>query len=184
MNGAPAQIVFETERLIVRHYTEGDADDFFLLNADPDVMRYIRPVKSREEIDRFLTEVIEYSKNEPAYGRMAASEKQSGTFIGSFAIIPLEGTIHMQLGYSLLPSFWGKGYATELTKTGLKYIFTQTRLEEIFGVTESGNINSQRVLLKSGFVWHSSVMEGTKELYRFLLLKKDFQRQNFGASPV
>jgi len=175
MEESTAQHVFETERLIVRHYTEADSDNFFLLNGDPLVMRYIRPVKSREQTDLFLTEVIRYSRNNPAYGRMAVHEKQSGVFVGSFAIIPLEGTIHMQVGYSLLPPYWGKGFATELTKAGLKYVFSQTNLEEIFGVTESGNIDSQKVLLKSGFVWHSSAMEGTKELFRFLLLKKDFE---------
>ena len=175
MKESTAQVVFETERLMVRHYTEADAGNFFLLNGDPLVMRYIRPVKSREQTDLFLAEVIQYSKNNPKYGRMAVYEKLTGAFVGSFAIIPLEGTIHMQVGYSLLPPYWGKGLATELTKAGLKYVFTQTNLEEIFGVTESGNIDSQKVLLKSGFVWHSSVMEETKELYRFLLSKKDFR---------
>jgi [ribosomal protein S5]-alanine N-acetyltransferase len=175
MNKSTPHIVFETERLIVRHYTEADADDFFLLNSDPEVMRYIRPVKSREDTDLFFAEVIQYSKDNPAYGRMAVNEKLSNIFVGSFAVIPLEKTNHMQLGYSLLPAYWGKGFATELTKAGLNYIFTQTNLEEIFGVTESENADSQKVLLKSGFIHHSNVMEGTKELHRFILLKKDFK---------
>ncbi|MEP7375327.1 MAG: GNAT family N-acetyltransferase [Chitinophagaceae bacterium] len=175
MKGSTTHIVFETDRLLVRHYTEADADNFFLLNSDPEVMRYIRPVKSREDTDLFFAEVIGYSKNNPAFGRMAVVEKQSDIFIGSFAIIPLEKTVHMQLGYSLLPSYWGKGFATELTKAGLKYVFTQTNLEEIFGITESGNTDSQKVLLKSGLTLHSTLMEGTKELCRFILLKKDFK---------
>jgi [ribosomal protein S5]-alanine N-acetyltransferase len=173
MKKSTAHIVFETERLLVRHYTEEDADNFFLLNSDPEVMRYIRPVKNRQDTDLFFAEVIQYSKNNPAYGRMAVNEKHSGIFVGSFAIIPLENTIHMQLGYSLLPAYWGKGFATELTKAGLNYVFTQTNLEEIFGVTETENTDSQKVLLKSGFTHHSNVMEGTKELRRFILLKKD-----------
>lgn len=175
MKGSTEHTVFETDRLIVRHYTETDADNFFLLNSDPEVMRYIRPVKSREDTDLFFAEVIQYSKDNPAYGRMAVVDKQSNVFVGSFAIIPLEGTLHMQLGYSLLPAYWGKGFATELTKTGLKYVFTQTNLEEIFGVTESGNTDSQKVLLKAGFTHHSNVMEGVKQLYRFILVKKDFK---------
>jgi [ribosomal protein S5]-alanine N-acetyltransferase len=174
MKGSTAHVIFETDRLVVRHYTESDADNFFLLNSDPEVMRYIRPVKSREDTDLFFAEVIEYSKNNPAFGRMAVVEKQSNIFAGSFAVIPLVNTLHMQLGYSLLPVHWGKGFATELTKSGVKYVFTQTNLEEIFGVTESENIDSQKVLLKSGFTHHSNVMEGTKELYRFILLKKGF----------
>jgi len=171
MKESAAQNVFDTERLIVRHYTEADADNFFLLNGDPLVMRYIRPVKSREQTDLFLMEVIQYSRNNPAYGRMAVHEKQSGIFVGSFAIIPLEGTIHMQVGYSLLPSYWGKGFATELTKAGLKYIFSQTNLEEIFAVTESGNFDSQKVLLKCGFIFEKKYKENEKELnlYRKIL---------------
>lgn len=176
--------VFETERLIVRHYTADDADNFFLLNGDPEVMRYIRPVKSREETNAFLNEVIEYSKINPAYGRMAVNEKQSYLFVGSFAIIPLDKTEFMQLGYSLLPPYWGKGFATELVKYGLDYIFNKTNLTEIFGVTESMNVASQNVLLKSGFNRHSTVMEGPKELFRFILSKDDYQTQILGEIPV
>jgi [ribosomal protein S5]-alanine N-acetyltransferase len=164
MNGSTAYKVFETERLLVRHYSVADADNFFLLNSDPEVMRYIRPVKSREDTDLFFAEVIEYSKNNPAFGRMAVNEKQSDIFVGSFAIIPLEKTVHMQLGYSLLPAYWGKGFATELTKAGLKYVFTQTNLEEIFGVTELLNIDSQKVLIKNGFVFEKKYKENSKEL--------------------
>ena len=48
-------IIFETERLIVRQYDFGtDAENFFLLNSDEEVMRYIRATKSREECDAFL----------------------------------------------------------------------------------------------------------------------------------
>jgi [ribosomal protein S5]-alanine N-acetyltransferase len=174
MKGSTSHIVFETERLLVRHYTEADADNFFLLNSDPEVMRYIRPIKSREDTDLFFAEVIQYSKDNPAYGRMAVIDKQSDVFVGSFAVIPLENTVHMQLGYSLLTPYWGKGFATELTKAGIKYVFTQTNLEEIFGVTESANGDSQKVLLKAGFTQHSNVMEGVKQLYRYVFLKKDF----------
>ena len=175
MEGSINQIVFDTERLIVRHYRDDDADNFFLLNSDPEVMRFIRPVKNRQETDIFFAEVMQYSKDNPAYGRMAVIEKQSVEFVGSFAIIAIEKTEHMQLGYSLLPKHWGKGYATELVKWGLQYIFTRTDLDEVFGITESLNTASQHVLLKAGFNRHSTVLEGEKELFRFVLLRKDFQ---------
>ena len=169
-----AQIVFDTERLIVRHYTPGDADNFFVLNSDPEVMRYIRPVRSRADTDLFFAEVMRYSANNPSYGRMAVLDKKSGEFVGSFAIIPIEHTDLMQLGYSLLPKYWGRGYATELVNQALIYVFTSTDIEEIFGVTESLNTASQHVLLKSGFTPHSTVMEGEKVLNRFHLLKQNF----------
>jgi len=180
----PTQILFETGRLLVRHYSKAEADNFFLLNGNPEVMRYIRPVKSREETDLFFDDILLYSKNNPAYGRMAIIEKQSKTFVGSFAIIPMEETDKMQLGYALLKQSWGKGYATELTLAGLQYVFTKTDLTEIFAVTEVPNLASQKVLLKAGFTLHSTYSEGTKELFQYIFLKKDFQPQNFAETPV
>lgn len=168
------QILFETERLIVRHYTIDDQENFFLLNGDEEVMRYIRPVKSREETNVFFVEVMDYSKKNPTKGRMAVIDKSNGEFVGSFAIIPVEGSKHMQLGYSLLPVHWGKGYATELTIAGLKYVFTQTELDHIYGYTEKPNIPSQKVLLKAGFIQTGSKMEGKIELVEFLFEKKDY----------
>ena len=77
-------------------------------------MRYIRSAKTKEECDEFLLQVIAYSETEKLFGRWAVEDKFSKEFVGSFAIIPVEGKEQMQLGYALLPEHWGKGYATEL----------------------------------------------------------------------
>ena len=53
-----SHIIFETERLIVRQYVfETDADNFYLLNSDEEVMRYIRATKSKEDCDVFLKKI-------------------------------------------------------------------------------------------------------------------------------
>ena len=171
-----AHILFETERLIVRHYTKDDSDNFFLLNGDEEIMRYIRPAKTREEADQFLSEILQKLDEDPASGRWAVEEKQTGGFVGSFAFIPIERTVNkMQLGYALLKQNWGKGYATELTMGGLQYVFTKTSLTEIFAVTEMSNTASQKVLLKAGFTYHSTYKEGAKELFQYIFLKQNFQ---------
>jgi ribosomal-protein-alanine N-acetyltransferase len=171
-----AHILFETERLIVRHYTKDDSNDFFLLNGDEEIMRYIRPAKTREEADQFLSEILQKLEEDPASGRWAVEEKHTGVFVGSFAFIPIERTENkMQLGYALLKQNWGKGYATELTMGGLRYVFTKTSLTEIFAVTEILNTASQKVLLKAGFTFHSTYKEEAKELFQYIFLKQNFQ---------
>ena len=168
-------ILFQTERLTVRHYTKDDSHHFFLLNGDEEIMRYIRPVKSRKQCDEYLAEIIEQYQQHPGEGRWAVADKQTNEFIGSFAFIPIENTDKMQLGYSLLKQNWGKGYATELTLAGLEYVFTKTPLTEIFGVTETPNVVSQKVLLKAGFTLQDTFNEGDKQLLRFVYFKKDFR---------
>ena len=167
-------IIFETERLIVRHYEENDQDNFFLINGDEDVMRYIRPVKTKEETDRFFEETLTGYKEKPNVGRWAVNEKISGNFIGSFAIISIpQKTELIQLGYALLKDHWGKGFATELTVAGLRHVFDVMKLEEIYGLTESRNLNSQKVLLKAGFKKESEKQDNEKIIYWFLCKKED-----------
>ena len=168
-------IIFETPRLRVRRYVPEDAGNFFLLNGDEEVVRYIRPAKSREECEIFLQENIAYYDGNPLYGRWAAEDKISLEFVGSFAIIPVPGKDQMQLGYSLLPPHWGKGYATELSKAGLHYVFTETSIDPIYAYTETANLPSQQVLVKSGFNYIGNTMEGDKELSGYILRKSDYQ---------
>lgn len=165
-------ILFETKRLRVRQYASTDADLFFSLNGDDEIMRYIRPAKSRIDSDHFFREVLKSYKDFPLFGRWAVEELNTGRFVGSFAIIPVIGMKEMQLGYSLLKQDWGRGFATELTKGGIEYFFRATDSEHLYGITEAPNIASQHVLLKAGFRFEKSYTENGKELYRYILTRR------------
>ena len=162
-------LIFETERLLVRRYFDGDHENIFSLGGNEDVMRYIRATQTKEQSDAFLLFNINFYKEYPMMGRWAVDEKTTEKFVGSFAVIFIEDTKLIQLGYSLLPHEWGKGYATELTKAGLQYVFEKMKLPLIYGVTEIGNIPSQQVLLKAGFKKEIEFKEGEKDLIRFVI---------------
>ena len=165
-------IIFETERLTVRQYVfDVDVENFFLLNGNEEVMRYIRPAKEREDCDAFLKEIIANAEKNPQIGRWAAIDKQSNLFVGSFAIIPIEDTDDIQLGFALLPVHWGKGFASELTRAGLDYYFNTTTADHIYAIAEKLNIASQKVLLKNGFIPDGTKQEGEKQLLRFIFRK-------------
>ncbi|HMK26062.1 MAG TPA: GNAT family N-acetyltransferase [Chitinophagaceae bacterium] len=169
--------IFETERLIVRKFTDTDADDYFALNSNEDVMRYIRPVRTREECDKLFNETVLKGFADNYKGIWAIHEKEGGKLIGCFVIMPIPEDIEKtQLGYSFLPEYWGKGFATEVTKAGLDYFRNQTPLTEIYAVTETPHIASQKVLLKNGFQFFEKKMpacpvgrEGEKELLIFIV---------------
>lgn len=162
--------VFETERLRVRHFTAADYDNYFALQGNPEVMQYIRPARTRQESDTFLAESILATLPEDYKGYWAVEDIKDNHFLGCFVIIPIaDDPSKTQLGYSFLPENWGKGFATEVTKGGLQYFLEQTPLQEIYGVTETPNLASQKVLLKSGFQFHNIKMEGEKELKVFIV---------------
>lgn len=168
-----SNIIFKTERLIVRQYAfESDADNFFALNGNEDVMRYIRSAKTREECDTFLKQNIEAYKTNPLMGRWAVDEKATGKFVGSFAFIPVEGTENSQLGYALLKEYWGRGFATELTREGIKYVFSKTDLDEVYGITQAENAESQKVLVKTGFKPYKNYKEEERLICSYVI-KRD-----------
>lgn len=172
MNRTTHTIVFETERLLVRELTFQDKDNFFLLNGDEEVMRYIRPVKTKEESDAQLEQIVNVPSI-PENGRWAVVDKASRRFIGSFAIIPIPSEPEKtQLGYSFIPEYWGKGLASELAQKGLQYFLDNTTVPEIYGITETPNIPSQKVLLKAGFQFHCTRTEEGKELTIFIVRRQ------------
>lgn len=165
-------VIFETSRLIIRRYTLADEDNFFAINGDPEIMKYIREPRGRQECMIFLKRNLQFYENNPLMGRWAMIEKSSDTFVGSFAIIPVESADHkrhteIQLGYALLKDHWGKGYATESTLAGRQYAFDVMKLPQIVAVTEQENIASQKVLLRSGFKQQTDIREGSKMLCYF-----------------
>jgi ribosomal-protein-alanine N-acetyltransferase len=71
-------------------------------------------------------------------------------FIG---FVSLRQTLRIpDLGYGLLSPYWGKGYATEAATELLRYVRQDIGLKEVIGYTMKGNVKSQNVLSKIGFV--------------------------------
>ncbi|HLX91344.1 MAG TPA: GNAT family N-acetyltransferase [Puia sp.] len=152
--------IFETQRLVVRQLTEGDAENFYILNSDPEVMRYIRAPKTRIQATQFLLDNIDYYEDFPVFGRWALVEKANNQFIGSFMLRPsvlIEN--RTELGYAMFRHRWGQGFATESVKGGLEYAFGTLKLPSVIAITQKDNMASKKVLLKSGFTQIDNVKD-------------------------
>lgn len=164
-------VLFQTPRLYIRHYSPEDFEDFFKLNGDPEIMRYIRPAQPREKSLVFFNEIMESYKTQPGQGRWGMYEHTDHAFVGSFAVLPVKGSDKLQLGYSLLKENWGKGYASEAVAGGIRYMFDELALSEIAGITFPENTASQKVLLRNGFVFDSKIKEEDGEMNLYMLYK-------------
>jgi RimJ/RimL family protein N-acetyltransferase len=84
-------IVLETPRLVLRQFSEADAEDQFALDSDPEVMRYIGPLRLADPDayrQRFREYHLPYYARYPSYGFWAAVEKARGAFLGWFHLGP------------------------------------------------------------------------------------------------
>lgn len=59
-------------------------------------------------------------------------------------------TEYYDVGYRLIPKYWGKGYATESGKAAINYAFNIIKLPTLYATTEMGNKASHNTLLKIG----------------------------------
>ncbi len=167
-------VLFETERLIVRRFIQADAEGFFRLNGDSEVVKYIRPVKSEAECIVFLEENIRLYQDGSLIGRYAVVDKVDQTFIGSYAFLYLKGEADIHTGYALLRDAWGKGFATELVKKGVAYFFENTHKDALYAITETVHTASQKVLLKSGMLLEGQTEENGKMLNLYYITREQF----------
>lgn len=149
------QVFLETERLVLRRFTEDDVDELFDLDGDPEVMRFLTGggTTTREEIQTdTLPRFLQYYERFTDFGFWAAIEKSTGEFLGWFEFHPPEGDNpgEVELGYRLRRSAWGKGYATEGSRALIQKGFTELGVRRVFARTMAVNIASRRVMEKSG----------------------------------
>src|SRR5690242_4171944 len=105
-------IFLETERLLLRRFTEADVDNLVALDGDPDVMRFLTGGKPtpREVIqNHILPTLLAYYARDDGYGVWAAIAKATGAFLGWFALRPPEDAApgDVALGYRLRKAAWG-----------------------------------------------------------------------------
>ena len=142
---------FETPRLFLRPYQLADVAACLEMDMDPDVVRYVGPVGTREERRIELTERATRALG-PGLGIWCIFPRdEPQRFIGWVILIPLRDHHTIEVGYRLGKTDWGKGYATEATAAVISHGFETLGLREITAVTDPQNTASQRVLAKLGF---------------------------------
>ena len=148
-------VYLETERLILRRFTPDDVDRVTALDADPAVMRYINGGRQtpRDEIrDVYLPGWMAWYGAGDRYGFWAAIEKRTGAFLGWFHLRPQEGDPddEPELGYRLIASAWGRGYATEGSRALIQKAFVDLGARRVYATTMVVNVASRRVMEKAG----------------------------------
>lgn len=145
------KIVIETERLILRVFTEHDVQLIYELNKDPEVIKYTGdPVRDINHARQIFEQVILPQYVLYNHGRWAVHTKPGMEFIGWCGLKARPERNEIDLGYRFMKSAWGKGYATEAAIACLKYGFEKLNLPVIVGRAMPQNCASIKVLEKCG----------------------------------
>ncbi|WP_042425649.1 GNAT family N-acetyltransferase [Streptacidiphilus anmyonensis] len=147
----PAPIT--TERLVLRESEARDRAALIELFASPEVGTYIGGARPRDELERAVPEipgrrpgffVIEL---DAAVIGVVTLDRRDPERLGR--VLPQGG--EAELGYLLLPSAWGHGYAAEAAAAALAWFARTVPGEPVVLTTQTANGSSMRVAAKLGF---------------------------------
>ncbi|MBX7103492.1 MAG: GNAT family N-acetyltransferase [Gemmataceae bacterium] len=142
----------ETERMILHRATLGDLADLIRFYADPQVMKTLGGLRTPDET-RLLAEKIVAHWVVHNFGAWIMRDRGSGEFIGrgGLRLMVVDGTPEVELGYGLMPAYWGRGLATELARAAVRTAFEELRIASLCCFTLIDNAGSLNVMRKVGF---------------------------------
>jgi RimJ/RimL family protein N-acetyltransferase len=147
------RVHIETPRLLLRDWTDADAEPFAVLNADPRVMEFFPKALDRAESDTQMAHIRERIATD-GLGYYAAEMKETGAFIGFVGPgrpnldAPFMPAI--EIGWRLARESWGNGYATEAAGAVVDHAFGSLGLDALVSYTTEWNRRSRRVMEKIG----------------------------------
>lgn len=148
-------MILETERLYLEPFSERHLEGLFLLDSDPEVMRYLGPLKTREETKAAIARVEERWVR-LGYGWWALIEKTSSKIVGAVCVqntANVEGA-PLEIGWRLALSAQGKGYATEAGEAVMNFAFDRLRVDFVVALAVQENTPSLKVMQRLGMSYH------------------------------
>ncbi len=160
----------ETDRLILRDLLSTDAEGLFQLDSNALVHKYLgnMPITQLAQAEAVIA-MVRQQYEDNGIGRWAALEKGSGNFIGWCGLkwVTSPDNNHnnfYDVGYRLMPEYWGRGYATEATKAALQYAFDVLHLDIVTASHHIENMASRKVLEKCGLKYKNDYISTFHDL--------------------
>jgi RimJ/RimL family protein N-acetyltransferase len=142
-----------TDRLILRGWREEDRAGFAAMNADPTVMEFFPSVLTTEQSDARLAGIQDQIRKDE-FCWHAVERRDTGEMIGFTGLAQIQYEAHyapaVEIGWRLIPSSQGNGFATEAARASLRHGFEALALEEVISLASLGNTASISVMRKIG----------------------------------
>jgi RimJ/RimL family protein N-acetyltransferase len=160
-------------RLSLRPRAPADLEDCLAMDCDPAVARFIWGSPPDRDARRAVLEE-QFRAGQPAPGGIWIVEETAAPgFLGWCALMPLEVSGLIEIGYRYLPKAWGRGIATEAATRLLDHGFRELALDPIVAVSHPENRASHRVLEKIGLAPSGTAFHYGQDLAFFRRARAD-----------
>jgi RimJ/RimL family protein N-acetyltransferase len=146
----------ETERLLIRPWTDDDRAAFRSVVGDPVVMKHLNDSRpySDEQVDEFFARQARHmAQHGMCMG--ATVEKDSGRVVGISGTQPLGTTGDLEIGWIFHRDTWGRGYATEAGGAAMRYVLETLARPRVVAIIHPENEPSKRVAARLGMQYEA-----------------------------
>jgi RimJ/RimL family protein N-acetyltransferase len=167
-------VILETERTIVRPWTDAEADRIYDTLRRMEVAKWLgsepKPMQSRDEAVKWIETWRRRNETDPRIGCWAVEVKETSVAAGSVLLNPLpDGDGEIEIGWHFHPDSWGTGLARESAAALLDKGF-EDGIPQLWALTHLTNERSQKVCLSLGMldqgVFHDRWYDGDSRIYR------------------
>lgn len=147
-----------TPRLKLRRFRHADADFVIALVNDPAWLRFIgdRNVHSRDAAEAYIARMNRMHE-EYGHGALLIELRATGAPLGMAGLFRRPGLAVADIGFALLPQYYGCGYAHEAAEAVLQDARERLKLRQVLGVTVPENTASICLLEKLGLRFDRTV---------------------------
>lgn len=152
----------ESTRLKYVPITEQDIQhwgEFFIDNPTERFLGFENSTLTAEEKAKFWIDRQIKRLNEGQFGQLKILHKETNEFLGIGGVIMREfdDFFEYEITYSLMPKFWGNGYATELATHFRDYMFTYAECSSVISIIHYENEASIHVAQKNKMKMFSKI---------------------------
>lgn len=172
----------ETERLLFRKLFASDFVAWMEFCADDDSVKYISLLSNlqdpKERCNAWFERVFNrYEKN--LGGMNVLIEKATNQFIGQCGLLlhTVDEIEELEIGYSLLPSQRGKGFAIEAAKKCRDFAFENNFRSSLISIIDINNLKSAQLAINSGMQLEKQTNYNNSLVNIFRINKSDFEKE-------
>jgi len=164
----------ETERMIFRKISHLDFNDWLKFFQDPTTSLHWEQEKESPQVaceKWYQKQFWRYDQDKG--GMNALIEKSSGRLVGHCGLLvqTVDDIVELEIGYSLLPEFWNKGYAAEAAINCRNFAFQNNFADSLISIISLSNLPSQKVAIKNGMAIEKETIYHGNKVYIFRISK-------------
>lgn len=140
-------------RIYLEEMQPHDFEAFYAMVSNEKIMaRITERALTREEALRKFNELLRNSDLHESFGSYMVLDRSSSRLLGSAKLeITPENQQEAELGFMLLPEFWGKGYGTEIAEILMEIAIKDPQLRRVYANIDPDNKASRKILINMGF---------------------------------